>query len=379
MATVRKREGKKGVSWQIDYFDPNGKRVRQSFKKKKDAEAELGKRVSLIAEKRYLDVKKDYKTTLDELLDKYVENYRHQASFQSGKWHYLENLKEYFGKDTRLANIRFVDIETYRNHLKQKPVKSGTLRKESTINREMSCLHHIFDKAVEWEMVEQSPFNRGKSLRLKENNKRLRFLSQEEIQKLLPECPKYLRRIVECAIHTGMRQSEILGLRWDQIKHGHLYLEADDTKTREARQVPINDDLQTLLKEIRAEQPVGTQYVFVFRRGEHRIKTGKFRESLNPVTGRVKSVKRSFPSALRRAGIRDFRFHDLRHTFASQLIMRGGTLKEVQEILGHKSMTMTMRYAHLSQEKKKEAVNLLNGLTGNGCHKMSQNTILSAH
>lgn len=64
MATIRKREGKKGISWQIDYFDPNGQRVRQSFKKKKHAEAELGKRVSLIAEKRYLDVKKDYKTTL---------------------------------------------------------------------------------------------------------------------------------------------------------------------------------------------------------------------------------------------------------------------------------------------------------------------------
>ncbi len=315
---IRRREGKRGVTWQIDYMAPDGdggiKRVRQSFKKKKDAEAELGKRVSLIAEKRYLDVKLDYNTTLDELLDKYAENYRHQASFHTGKWHYLENFKEYFGEDTRLANIRFVDIETYRNHLKQKPVKSGTLRKESTINREMSCLHHIFDKAVEWEMVEQSPFNRGKSLRLKENNKRLRFLSQEEIQKLLPECPKYLRRIVECAIHTGMRKSEILGLKWDQIKHGHIYLEAEDTKTKEARQVPINDDLQALLKEIRTEQPVGTKHVFIFRRGEHRIKTGKFCESLNPLAGRVKSVKGSFQSALRRAGIRDFRFHDLRNT-----------------------------------------------------------------
>ncbi len=72
MSTVRKRVGKNGVSWQIDYFDPNGKRVRQSFKKKKDAVAELGKRVSLMAEKRYLDVKKDYTTTFGELLDKSI-------------------------------------------------------------------------------------------------------------------------------------------------------------------------------------------------------------------------------------------------------------------------------------------------------------------
>jgi hypothetical protein len=118
MATIRKREGKNGVSWQIDYFDPNGKRVRQSFKKKKDAEAELGKRVSLIAEKRYLDVKKDYKTTLGELLDKYAENYGQQITFKTGKCHYVENFNQYFGEGTILANIRFVNLETYRNHLR---------------------------------------------------------------------------------------------------------------------------------------------------------------------------------------------------------------------------------------------------------------------
>jgi len=66
---------------------------------------------------------------------------------------------------------------------------------------------------------------------------------------------------------------------------------------------------------------------------------------------------------LKNAGITDFRFHDLRHTFASQVIMRGGDLKDVQDPLGHKSMSMTLRYSHLSQEHKKKAVNLLNGLT----------------
>jgi len=379
MATIRKREGKNGVSYQIDYFDPNGKRVRQSFKKKKDAEAELGKRVSLIAEKRYLDVKKDYKTTFGELLDNYEENFQHQATFTNSKRAYLKNFRQYFNELTLLANIRFVDLESYRNHLKQKPIMGGGIRKESTVNREMACLHHVFAKAVEWEMIEQNPFDRGKSLRLKENNKRLRYLSEEEIQRLLAECPKYLRRIVECGIHTGMRKSEILRLRWDQIKNGCIYLEAEDTKTKEPRQVPINDHLRALLKEIRAERPVGIKYVFVFRRGEHRVKTGKRCRILNPIPERVKDVKTAFQNALKRACIDDFRFHDLRHTFASQLVMKGGTLKEVQEILGHASMTMTMRYAHLSQEKKREAVNLLNGLTGKTCHKMSQNTILSAH
>ena len=147
MATIRKREGKKGVSWQIDYFDPNGKRVRQSFKKKKDAVEELGKRVSLIGEGRYLDVKKDYKTTLSELLEKYTENLQQQASFKSWKEICLENFKTYFGKDTLLANIRYVNLKTYRNHLRKKPTRHGTIRSDASVNREMSCLHHIFSKA----------------------------------------------------------------------------------------------------------------------------------------------------------------------------------------------------------------------------------------
>ena len=78
---------------------------------------------------------------------------------------------------------------------------------------------------------------------------------------------------------------------------------------------------------------------------------------------RVKNIKKAFKTALKNAGITDFRFHDLRHTFASQVIMRGGDLKDVQELLGHKSMSMTLRYSHLSQEHKRKAVNLLNGLT----------------
>jgi integrase len=350
---------KRGDSWQIDYLDPAGKRVRQSFKKKKDAEAEHGKRISLKAENRYLDVKKDYLTTFKELLEKYRENFGRQASFFKYKGFCLENFKNHFGEETLLSNIRYVELESYRNSLRNKLTKDRTLRKDASVNREMACLHHLFRKAVEWELIERSPFDHGKSLLLKENNQRIRYLTKEEIPLLLEKCrsKNHLHRIVVCALNTGMRKGEILGLRWDQIRNGFIYLEK--TKTKNRREIPVNDDLNQVLKEIRKEQGLTSPYVFLYGK---RI---------------IDRVDRAFKGALRNAGIEDFRFHDLRHTFASHLVMRGASLKEVQELLGHKTMTMTLRYAHLGQEEKKRAVSLLNGLTSSVNSGMSQNVTFS--
>jgi integrase len=216
---------KRGSGWQIDYYSPTGKRVRQSFKTKQDAEAEHAKRISLIAEGRYLDVKKECKTTLSELFDKYTENYKHQASFQAAKKYYIKKFKEHFGEDTKLDRIRYVDLETYRNQLRQEVTVAGNLRSDAAVNRQTACLHHVFRKAAEWEMLEQSPFNKGGSLFLKENNQRMRYLSENEIKRLLAECPIHLRWIVECALHTGMRKGEILTLKWSQIRGSQIYLQ----------------------------------------------------------------------------------------------------------------------------------------------------------
>jgi len=109
-----------------------------------------------------------------------------------------------------------------------------------------------------------------------------------------------------------------------------------------------------MFKRIRKKQHLTSKHVFLY--------------NCKP----VKEVKRSFKAALCMANIQDFTFRNLRHTFASQLTMKGGTLKDVQELLGHSTMTMTLRYAHLNQEHKKKAVNLLNGLTASNkgtCHK----------
>ena len=187
---------KRGDSWQIDYLDPGGKRVRQSFKTRKEAAAEFGKRVSLIAEGRYdkfVERLKCLDTTLADLCRRYEENFSVQSNFNRGKRKYLSNFKESFGEMRLLHTITFADVETYRNQLRQRPVvaiRNGVevvrgLRKDASVNREMACLHHLFRKAVQWKMLEKSPFDGEPSLKLKENNKRMRFLNEDEIERLL--------------------------------------------------------------------------------------------------------------------------------------------------------------------------------------------------
>jgi integrase len=314
----------------------------------------------LIAENRYLDVKKDYKITLSELLSKYVENYKKQVSFVNLKGYCLENFKEYFGKDTLLSNIRYVDLETYKNHLIQKLTRHGNLRADASVNREIATLRHMFAKGVEWDMMDQNPFEKGKSLLLKLDNQRMRYHTEDEINRLLEECKpqKHLYRIVTCAINTGLRKGDILNLKWNQIRNGFIYPNRE-TATKKRREIPINDDLAEMFKDIRKEQELTSKYIFTYGKRN------------------ISRVDRAFRGALKRAQIENFRFHDLRHTFASHVIMRGVSLKDVQELLGHKTMAMTLRYAHLSQDHKKKAVNLLNGLTGSVKFDMLQNVTFS--
>jgi len=380
---------KRGNSWQIDVLIPTYKRdedgkeikerYRRTFKKKKDAVAEHDKIRTLVREKRFLDVKKEYKSRFGELLVKYEPAYKHQTSFKNWKRFCVKNFKDHFGENTPLASIGYMDVEIYRNHLRQKPCKNGNARTDAAVNREMSCLHHIFSKAVEWDMIGGTPFDTGKSLLTEENNQRLRYLTPEELERLLSECTKHLRRILICAVNTGMDRGEILRLRWDQIRNGFIYLPR--YKTRPVREIPVNDDLKELFKEIRREQMFISEYVFTYAKNEDKLKGTqpvRKRKGLAPVAENLKSIRNGFNAAVKRAGIKDFRFKDLRHTFASHMVMRGASMKEIQELMGHKTMNMTMRYAHLSQEHKKKAVNLLNGLTAFPAKKsMSQNVTSS--
>jgi integrase len=351
MAAIRKRTNRKGTVWQIDYYDPRNKRVMKCFSKKADAEAYLGKVLAAKKEGRYhdvFDVKKESHITFDELCALYVVNFGTQKAFNTSKRYLLAAVKDHFG-NRKLSQITYLDLETYRNRRKAIPARGTKPRTDASVNREMALISHMLNKAVEWGLLENSPFKKGKRLMFKENNHRLRFLTETEIEALLKACDDlktytpYLTPIVETALLTGMRRGELLSLKWEQIRNGFIYL--TETKSGKGRQIPINDRLAEVFREVRRGNQLKSPHVFCDSQGR-----------------RFLEVKRSFTSACRRAGIEDFRFHDLRHTFASRLVMKGASLKAVQELLGHADMKMTMRYAHLSKEHLRDSVNLLNDL-----------------
>ena len=232
--------------------------------------------------------------------------------------------------------------------------------KPATINRHVATLKHMFTKAVEWEMVEEDVLKRLRKVKLlKENNRRLRYLSKEKCQALLKECDSHVRPIVTVALNTGMRKGEILGLTWDSVdlKHGFILLEQDDTKNGERREIPVNEAARAALQSVTRRLDV--PYVFY----DH--ETGNS----------YKDVKKGFNGACRRAGIVDFRFHDLRHTFASHLVMNGVDLTTVKELLGHKTLALTLRYAHLAPSHKVKAVDILdNALNENSTSHLLHNS-----
>lgn len=221
--------------------------------------------------------------------------------------------------------------------------------KPATINRHLATLKHMFAKAVDWNMVEEETLKRVRKAKLlEENNRRLRYLTKEECQAVIKSCEPHLEPIVIAALNSGLRKTEILTLRWDNIDLAHGFILLDKTKNGERREVPINGTLRETLEVLyhgTRERPRRVDIPYVF----YDTAAGK----------PYQDVKRSFHTALRRAGIKDFHFHDLRHCFASHLVMAGADLPTVKELLGHKTLTMTLRYAHLAPSHKVKAVDLL--------------------
>lgn len=329
----------KGKTYYLDFY-VDGQRKRESAGfSKKVAEVLAAKRIAEIAEGKYLDVRKSKKTKFAEFCNEYLEKY---AKVNKRSWTRdrtsINVLRPFFG-NRRLSQITPRLIEDYKIHREKSVCKA-------TVNRELACLRRIFSIAMDWGKASDTPF-KGKAVKFfKEEKFRLRFLTKEEIARLLISCeetPKaaHLKPIVVLALNTGMRKGEILNLTWDQIDFENRIITLTRTKTNEERHIPMNDSLISTLENIKNSY-VRSDLVF-----------GRTPEK--PFL----DVRRSFTAALKRASISNFRFHDLRHTFASHLVMGGVDLRTVMELLGHRDIKMTLKYAHLSPEHQLDSVEML--------------------
>ncbi|SKA26905.1 integrase [Vibrio cincinnatiensis] len=233
-------------------------------------------------------------------------------------------------------------------------------RAPATITYAVNRLRAAFNRAVEWEFIDSHTL--GKVKVIHQDNTRVRYLSKEEEKALLAALTSrdarlreslastaqagryvdYLEPLIVMAMHTGLRRGELLTLRWEHISLPNRYLtiRSENAKSKKRRTVPLNDTVFHLLDAWRAQNP-SADFVFVHR-GQP-----------------VSFFSYQWRNLLKEAKIEQFRFHDLRHHFASKLVMAGVDLNTVRELLGHADLKMTLRYAHLAPEHKAAAVNLI--------------------
>lgn len=359
---IFKYVGKNGMVYGIDYY-AGGKKHREIIGPLlTEAREKLEERRKQARTGVYISLAQRRKITLGQLKEEYEKVQKGESYFEKSRKYYLEILEDFFGKERRLYQITPLDIEKFKTKRKETKTQHRKDRSDVSVNRELETFRHMLDKAVEWGWLEKNPFDRFKkpdgksSLFYQENNDRTRYLEEDEIRKLLNVSPPHLKNIIKAAVFTGLRAGDILRLKWNQADLEKRTLTFYEQKKNNRERIKfLNNDMIGLLLEIKQNNlltQIEPEYIF-----------------LGPKTKKkppspVKCVRRAFNTALKEARIQDFHFHDLRHTSASHLIMRGASMKAVQEHLNHSSPTMTNRYAHLSDKFQKEQVELLNGLCG---------------
>ncbi len=258
--------------------------------------------------------------------------------------------------DVRLSALTPQMVEQFYRQ-RRKDRSRGEVISLSTANHDLKVLRIMLARAVQWGYIPSNPAAAVKPERVPEQ--KVRYLTKEEADALTAACEPWLRPLVEAALHTGMRRGELLALRWADVdlKQRRIVLGGGGTKSKRNRTIPISKTLLATLNKLRA---LHTDRVFLRPQVEGR--GGQKTTKLVAVT--VDVLRNSFEEALAAAGITEFRFHDLRHTFASWLVMAGRPLYEVQKLLGHADQKMTQRYAHLSPEYLRSSVAVLDDLYG---------------
>lgn len=290
--------------------------------------------------------------TLTRYLDEHYQDYLMALNPRTANQSFnsIKNTFAHLG-DKRLSDITARDIQEWYTQKR----KQG--RAPATMSRTFMSFKAALTRAVEWELLDSHALDKVKLVT--EDNTRVRYLSSEEESRLLNQLDErenklrtseddqsyvdYVKPLVITAMHTGARKSELLSLSWEDVSFDNRYLtvKAENAKSKKTRRIPLNGTVLHLLTQWRGQNPTHT-YVF----------TPHHRDS-------APSIQYPWQRLMKAADIVNFRFHDLRHHFASKLVMNGADLNTVRELLGHSDLKMTLRYAHLAPEHKAAAVNLI--------------------
>jgi len=312
---------KRGGIWWVDICVPNGDRIRRTTETANKALAqELHDRLK-VELWRIGHLGQKPRHTWNEAVVRWLKEQSHKAT-ASEDFTKLRWLDQFLGgKQLDTISRSLVDRIT--------DAKLAQGCSNATVNRTLEVLRAILRKCVnEWEWLDRAPQIRM----LKEPIRRIRFLTHEEAQRLLDALPPHLSDMAAFTLATGLRAANVTGLQWTQVDlvRRLAWVHADQAKARKALPVPLNAEAVVLIRKWLGKHPT---HVFSFR--------GKPIEQLST---------KCWYAALERAGIDDFRWHDLRHTWASWHVQNGTPLYALQEMGGWASTEMVRRYAHLAAD-----------------------------
>lgn len=316
---------KSGIWW-IHWYDQFGKRHREKIGRRSTAIKAYQLRKSQVVEGRLFPDIGRRRILFKHLCEDFA---KHQPSHWSRGL--FDHVKEWFG-DSPAAALSPQRIQEKLNELLAKG------RMPATANRYRAIVSAVYSWAIRNGRTNVNPA-RAVPLR-RENNARIRFLQADEEQRVR----KAIRKLCplnepdfDLALHTGMRRGEQYRLLWSSVDYANKLLALTLTKSGRSRRIPLNAEALRALETLKRQSK---------------------RDRVCPHGGR-----KWFPEVLTAAKVKDFRWHDLRHTFASRLVMAGVDLRTVQELMGHQTITMTARYAHLSARHTREAVRKLENAT----------------
>jgi site-specific recombinase XerD len=342
--TIFERPRKSGIYW-IDYRDAGGERHRERVGRRDAALELLVQRKREVTEGKFIAPRAGART-FRELSHAALEHKKLRLAAQS----YETDVRRL---DTLLPLIGALSVEQVTFEVLDKTfadLKRGGLS-GSTVNRYRALVSSIFTYAVRSGLAQTNPVARVK--RFRENESRIRYLLADEETKLRAvirrECPDREPEL-DLALYTGMRRGEQFTLKWSDVnlERGILTVRG---KTGRRFIVANSSAVEALTK--------------LGRRRDRELEYGRTEDSGyvcdETVNDAQRDWRRWFEKSVRSAGVKNFHWHDLRHTFASRLVMAGVDIRTVQELLGHKSILMTMKYAHLSPDHRQAAAEKIGG------------------